>query len=204
MYTDSDKALTAARASIDKLITQVQQLRAFIQDLNILHNSLMKDSVDNLEEISSLRTRLSQTDNPHIKALSKTPQRNLLSLPTDLSAASTPDDSLYQYLCSNPSADMATIAQHTNTFIRSLNLDKTGSSINPPAVTASRQTLVLTNIKRVLTQPTLRAVYDYCGLTGLQELLDNHLRCPLCTPSDANGSPTRQGRCEYQHLFLLF
>ena len=71
MYTNSDKALTAARASFDKLTTEVQQLRTSSQDLNATHNSLMKNFPDKPEEISSFRTQLSQAGNSYIKALSK-------------------------------------------------------------------------------------------------------------------------------------
>ena len=85
-------------------------------------------------------------------------QTNLLSLPTDLSAASTPDDTLYYYLCSNPSADPSTITHQANTLIRSLQPDETGSSKDPPAVAPSHLIPFLTNIKRVLTQPSLRAM----------------------------------------------
>ena len=117
---------------------------------------------------------------------------SFLSLPNHLCAASTPDYTLYHYLCFNPLADPATKAHRANTLIGSLQMDKTGSSIDQPAVAASRLLPFLNNIKRVLTQRDLRAVCDHCGLTGLQELFDNHLRCPLCTPSDANGFPTKQ------------
>ena len=127
MYTESEEALTAARASIDKVTTEIQQPPASLQDLNITHNSLFKDSRNKIEEISSLRTQLSQADNSHIKALSKMLQTNLLSLPTDLYAASTPDDTHYHYLCCNRSTDTATLARHANTLIRSLHLDMTGS-----------------------------------------------------------------------------
>ena len=139
----------------------------------------MKDSLTKLEKISSVRTRLSHADNSHIKALGKMMHTNLFSLPSHLSAVSTPDDTLYPYLCCNPSADTPTKAHHANNLIRSLHPNKTGSSKDPPAVAASRLIPFLTNIKRVFTQPALRAVYDHCGLTSLQELLDNRLGCPL-------------------------
>ena len=138
MYSESDKDLTAARASINKLTTEVHQLRASLQDLNISHNSLKNQSLDKLEEISSLRTRLRHGDNSHIKDVGKMLQTNLQSLPSYLCAASTPDDTLYQYLCFNPSPDTATKTHHASTLKCSLQPDKTGSSIDPKVVAGSR------------------------------------------------------------------
>ena len=43
-YTESDKALTAARISIDQLTTEFQQLRVSFQDLNTTHKSHEKFS----------------------------------------------------------------------------------------------------------------------------------------------------------------
>ena len=43
---------------------------------------------------------------------------------------------------------------------------------------------LITHNKRVLTIPALRLVYDHCGLTGLQRLLNHKLRC---IPWNASG-----------------
>ena len=127
-----------------------------------------------------------------------------LSLPTNLSGASTPDETQYHYFCCNPSRDTATIAHHANTLICSLHPNKTDSSINPRAIAASRLIPLLTNISQLLAQLVLRAVFDQYGLTGLQKLLDNHLGCPLFTLSNAIAFPTKQGPFENPNLFMHF
>ena len=130
-------------------------------------------------------------------------QHHLLSLPTDFNEPATPDDTLYHFLCCNPSADMSTIVRHANTLLRCLHPDKT-SPTTDHAVAASRLVPLLTNIKRVLTHPCLRKVYDHCGLLGFRRLLDSSLRYYRCTPRDADDIFTKQGRCEFPQLFMLF
>ena len=163
----------------------------------------MAYSLRHLDEISSLRTQLTSLDGSHTKALASTIHHHLLSLPTDLNEHATPNDTLYHFLCCNPSADMSTIVRHAITLLRCLHTDKT-SPTTDHAVAASRIVPLLTNIKRVLTHPCLRKVYDNSGLLGFRRLLDSSLRCCLCTPRDADDNFTEQGRCEFPQLFMLF
>ena len=57
MFAEPDKPLTASPASINKFTTEVPELRDSLKDLNTTHSSLMKDSPNKREEISSLPTR---------------------------------------------------------------------------------------------------------------------------------------------------
>ena len=153
----------------------------------------MADSFRHLEEISSLRTHLTSLDNSHTKALTSLIQHHILSLPTDFNEPATPDDIFYHFLCSNSSADMPTVARHANTLLHRLHPDKASPSTDH-AVAASRFVPLLTNIKRVFTHPGLRMVYDHCGLLGFHRLLDSSHRCYHCTPTNADGNFTKQGR----------
>ena len=125
MYTEADLADASARKQIEHLTSESQQLRSSLDDLNRTHNRLMADSLRHLDEISSLRTQLISLDGSHTKALNSMIQHHLLSLPTDFNDPATPDDTLYHFLCCNPSADMSTIVRHANTFLRCLHPDKT-------------------------------------------------------------------------------
>ena len=203
MYTEADLAAASARKQIEHLTAESQQLRSSLDDLNRTHNSLMADSLRHLDEISSLRTQLTSLDGSHTKALASMIQHHLLSLPTDFNEPATPDDTLYHLFCCNPSADMSTIVRHANTLLRCLHPDKT-SPTTDHAVAASRLVPLLTNIKRVLTHPGLRKVYDHCGFLGFRRLLDSSLRCYCCTPRDADDNFTKQGQCEFPQLFMLF
>ena len=203
MYTEADLAAASARKQIEQLTAESQQLRSSLDDLNRTHNSLMADSLRHLEEIGSLRTQLTSLDGSHTKALASMIQHHLLSLPTDFNDPATPDDTFYHFLCCNPSADMSTLVRHANTLLRCLHPD-TASPTTDHAVAASRLVPLLANIKRVLTHPGLRKVYDHCGLLGFCRLLDSSLRCYRCTPRDADDNFTKQGRCEFPQLFMLF
>ena len=125
MYTELDSAAASTRRQIEHLTAESQQLRSFLDDLNRTHNSLMADSLRHLDEISSLRTQLTSIDGSHTKAIASMVQHYLLSLPTDFNDPANPDDTLYHFLCCNPSADVSTIFRHANTLLRCLHPHKT-------------------------------------------------------------------------------
>ena len=116
----------------------------------------------------------------------------------------TPDDTLYHFLCSSPDPDAATLSSNSNLLLRSLHPDKSSTPEDPLVQAAGRLVPLLTIIKRNLTSPLIRKVYDHCGLVGLRRLLQCSLRCHRCTPCAPDGVPTRQGRLEYPQLQLLF
>ena len=202
MYTEADLAASSAQKQVEHLTTESQQLRSSLDDLIRTHNSLMADSFRHLEEIRPLRTHLTSLDGSHTKALDSMMQHHVLSLPTDFNDPATPDDTFYHFLRCNPSADMSTIVRHANTLLRCLHPDKATPTTHY-AVAASRLVPLLTIIKRVLTHPGLRKVYDHCGLLGFRRFLDSSLRCYRCTPRDADDNFTKPGRCEFPQLFML-
>ena len=189
---------------IAALTADNQHLRQTLQDLNNTHNNLMQDSLRHLDEIANLRTKLSKTDNASQTALLELIRAHLLSLPTDFDDDDTPDDALYHFLCCHPSASHETLVQHANTLLRFLHPDKTDDCSSSNIAAAARLVPLLTSIKRVLTRPPLRAVYDHCGLVGLKRLLDDNLRCFTCAPRDSDYCRLPQGRMEYPHLCVLF
>ena len=83
----------------------------------------------------------------------------------------TPDDSLYHFLCVDPSADQKRLSSIANTLLRYIHPDKSPKPDDPAVKAAAHLVPLNTHIKRVLTQASLRLVYDHCGLPGLQRLL---------------------------------
>ena len=130
------------------------------------------------EQIVELRSRLPDKQPPLLPFL-----RTLLqTLPTDFSDDDTPDDSLYHFLCADPAADQNTLASSANALLHFLHLDKSPNPDDPAVKAAAHLVPLITHIKRVLTIPALRLVYDHCGLSELQRLLNHKLRCILCMP----------------------
>ena len=154
-----------------------------------------------LETIGSLSsqftTKLSNTD-PILRLL----RQLLLTLSTDFNDDLTPDDTLYHFLCCAPDADTATLSGRANLLLKCLHPDKCPNPENPLVQSADRLVTSVTLIKRTLTTPALRQVYDHCGLEGLHRLLLNTFRCPRFTPSAPDGFPAPQGRLEYPQLEL--
>ena len=176
-----------------------KHLRSSLADLNPIHISLMAHSLSQTEQIGELRSRLPEKQPPLLPFL-----RTLLrTLPTDFTDDNTPDDSLYYFLCADPAADPTTLSSNANTLLRFLHPDK-GPNPDDPAVKAAAHLVpLITHIKRLLTIPALRRVYDHCGLTGLQRLLNHKLRCIRCMPVEDTGRPLRQGPVDYPQLHLL-
>ena len=126
----------------------------------------MVDSLTKTDEISDLRTRLARADNSSSRALLSLVRGNL-SLPTDFFSTDNPCKIFYHFLCFTPAASDETVVLHAKT-LRFLHPDKTSTSYDDPQVQeAARLVPLITSIKRVLSNPTLRRVYDQCGFYGL-------------------------------------
>ena len=154
------------------------------------------------ETIGSLRSQLtnkSSNAEPILRLL----RQLLLTLPTDFDDNHTPDDTLFHLLCCAPDADTAILSGRANLLLKCLHLDKSPTPEDPLVQSAGRLVTLYTLIKRTLTTPALRQVYNHCGLEGLRRLLRSTLPCPRCTPSAPNGFPAPQGRLEYPQLELL-
>ena len=191
----------ALHSQVASLTTEVEHLRSRVQDFTDSHNDLMNHSMTQLETIGSLRSQLtnkSSTAEPILRLL----RQLLLTLPTDFDDDLTPDDT-YRFLCCAPDADTATLSGSANLLLKCLHPDKFPTPEDPLVQAAGRLVTLITLIKRTLTTPALRQVYNHCGLEGLRRLLRSTLRCPRCTPSAPNGFPAPQGRLEYPQLELL-
>ena len=198
----TQQAEAALHSQVASLTAEVGHLRSRLQDLNDTHNDLMNHSMAQLETIGSLRTQLtnkSSNAEPVLHLL----RQLLLTLPTDFDDDLTPDDTLYHFLCCPPDADTATLSGRANLLLKCLHPDKSPNPEDPLVQEAGRLVTLITLIKRTLTTPALRQVYNHCGLAGLRRLLRSTLRCPRCTPSSPNGFPAPQGRLEYPQLELL-
>ena len=199
------QAVDALTLENRRLAEKADTAAASLEELKRTHNELMEQSLRHLDELASLRARLSLTDNASQQALLAMLRNHLLSLPKDLTHLTTPDDTLYHYLCCQPSASDDTLALHAKTLLRFLHPDKTGPHQDDSVDAASRLVPLITLIKRVLLQKPLRLIYDHCGLMGLHSLLLDELHCPTCQPTDPITSRRLpQGRVEYPHLYLLF
>ena len=189
--------ITQLRSEHGALLRDKEQLKASMADLNASHNELMAHSLNQTKRIGELRSTLPE---PILCLL-----RQLLStLPTDFDEEMTPDDTLYHFLCSSPDADAATLSSHSNLLLRSLYPDKSSTLEDRLVQAAGRLVPLITTIKRNITSPSIRKVYDHCGLLGLRCLLQCSLRCPRCIRCAPDVVPTRQGRLEYPQLQLLF
>ena len=189
--------ITQRHSEHEALLRDKEQLKASLADLNATHNELMAHSLNQTEQIGELRSTLPE---PILCLL----RQLLLTLPTDFDEELTPDDTLYHFLCISPEADAATLSSNSNLLLRSPHPDKSSTPEDPLVQTAGRLVPLITIIKRNLTSPLIRKVYDHCGLVGLRRLLQCSLRCPRCLPCPADGVPTRQGCLEYPQLQLLF
>ena len=189
--------MTQLRSAHEALLRDKEQLKASLAELNATHNQLMAHSLQQTEQIGELRSTL---PGPILCLL----RQLLLTLPTDFDEELTPDDTLYHFLCSSPEADAATLSSNSNLLLRSLHPDKSSTPEDPLVQAAGRLVPLITIIKRNLTSPLIRKVYDHCGSVGLRRLLQCTLRCPRCIPCAPDGVPTRQGRLEYPQLQLLF
>ena len=185
------------RCEHEALFRDKEQLKASLADLNATHNELMAHSLKQTEQIDELRSTLPE---PILCLL----RQLLLTLPTDFDEEMTPDDTLYHFLCSSPDADAATLSSNSNFLLRSLHPDKSCTPEATLVQAAGRLVPLITIIKRNLTSPSIRKIYDHCGLVRLRRLLQCSLRCHRCIPCAPDGVPTRQGRLEYPQLQLLF
>ena len=195
---EAEEAAAALQTQIQALQEDNKHLRSS-KDLNGTHNSLMAPSLSQTEQIGELRSRLPDKQ----PLLLPSPRTLLLTLPTDFPDDDTPDDSLYQFLCADPAADQNILTSNANTLLRVLHTDKNPNPDDPAVKAAAHLVLLISHIKRVLTIPALRLVYDHWGLTGLQRLLNHKLRCIHCMPVEDTGRPLRQGPLEYPQLHLL-
>ena len=189
--------ITQLRSEHEALLRDKEQLKASLADLNATHNELMAHSLNQTEQISELRSTLPE---PILCLL----RQLLLTLPTDFDEEMTPDDTLYHFLGSSPDADAATLSSNSNFLLQSLHPDKCCTPETPLFQAAGRLVPLIIIIKRNLTSPSIRKVFDHCGLAGLRRLLQCSLRCHRYIPCAPDGAPTRQGRLEYPQLPLLF
>ena len=196
---EAEEAVASLKTQIQALQQDNKHLRSSLADLNDTHNSLMAHSLAQTEQIGELRSRLPEKQPPLLPFL----RTLLLTLPTDFTDENTPDDSFYHFLCADPAADPHTLASNANTLLRFLHPDKSPNPDDPAVKAAAHLVPLIAHIKRVLTIPALRLVYDHCGLTGLQRLLHHKLRCLHCMPVEDTGRPLRQGPVEYPQLHLL-
>ena len=196
---EAEEAVASLKTQIQALQQDNKHLGSSLTDSNATHNSLMAHSLSETEQIGELRNRLPDKQPPLLPFL----RTLLLTLPTDFTDDNTPDDSFYHFLCADPAADQATLLSNANTLLRYLHPDKSPNPDDPAVKAAAHLVPLIKHIKRVLTLPDLRLVYDHCGLTGLQRLLSHKLRCFHCMPVDETGRPLRQGPVEYPQLHLL-
>ena len=160
---EAEEAVAALKSQIQTLQQNNTNLRSSLTDLNATHNSLMAHSLSQSEQIGELRSRLPEKQPPLLPFL----RTLLLTLPTDFSDDNTPDDSLYYFLCADPAADQTTLSSNANTLLRYLHPDKSPNPDDPAVKSAAHLVTLITHIKRVLTIPALRLVYNHCGITGI-------------------------------------
>ena len=196
---EAEEAVASLKSRIRTLQQDNKHLRSSLTDLNATHDSLMAQSLSQTEQVGELCSRLPEKQPPLLPFL----KTLLLTLPTNFLDDNTPDDSLFYFLCADPAADQTTLSSNANTLMRFLHPDKNRNPDNPAVKAAAHLVPLITHIKRVLTIPALRLVYDHCGLTGLQRLLNHKLRCIHCMPVEDTGWPLRQGPVEYPQLHLL-
>ena len=188
----AEEAVASLKTQIQTLEQDNKHLRSSLTDLNATHNSLMAHSSSQTEQIGELRSRLPEQQPPLLPFF----RTLLLTLPTDSTDDNTPDDSLYYFLCADPAANQTILSSNANSLLRYLHLDKSPNPDDPAVKAAAHLVPLITHIKRVLTIPALRLVYDHCGLTGLQRLLNHKLRCIHCMLVEDTSRPLRQGPVE--------
>ena len=188
---------TQLRSEHEAFLCDKEQLKASLTVLNATHNELMAHSLDQTEQIGELPSTVPE---PILCLL----RQLLLTLPTDFDEEMTLDDTLFHFLCSSPDADPATLSSISNLLLQNLHPEKSSTTEDPLVQAAGRLVPLITIIKRNLTSPLIRKVYDHCGLVGLHRLLQCFLRCHRCIPCAPDGVPTRQGRLGYPQLQLLF
>ena len=189
--------ITQLRSEHEALLRDKEQLKASLADLNATHNELMAHSLNQTEQIGEIRSTLPE---PILCLL----RQLLLILPTGFDEELTPDDTLYHFSRRSPDADAATLSSNSNLLLRRVHPDNSSTPEHPLIEAAGRFVPLITIIKRNLTSPLIRKVYDHCGLVGLRRLLQCSLRCHRCIPCAPDGVPTRQGRLEYPQLQPLF
>ena len=180
LLTDLAVVRQEVEEAVAALNTQTQTLQevnkhfwSSLADLNATHNALMAHSLSQTEQIGDMRRRLPEKQPPLLPFL----RPLLLTLPTDFTNDNTPDDSFYHFFCADPAADQTTLASNAKTLLRFLHLDKSPNPDDPAVKAAAHLVPLITHIKRDLTIPALRIVYDQCGFTGLQRLMNHKFRC---------------------------
>ena len=196
---EAEEAVASLKTQIQTLQQDNKHLRSSHTDLNATHISLRAHSLSHTEQIGELRSRLPEKRPPLLPFL----RTLLLTLPTDFTDDNTSDDSFYHFLGADPAADQTILASNANILLRFLHPDKSPKPDDAAVKAAAHLVPLITHIKRVLTIPALRLVYDHCGLTGLHRLLNHKLRCIHCLPVEIMGRPLRQGPLEYPQLHLL-
>ena len=87
-----NKLRTAHLQAVADLQKETDDIRVTYGDLRATHDQLMRESLDRIEELTSLRTQLANCDNSSQQALLRLVRSHLLSLPCDFGGAWTPDD----------------------------------------------------------------------------------------------------------------
>ena len=170
LLTDMAAVRQAAHVEVAALKTQIvslqeenRTLRTSLTNLNATHNSLLAHSLLQTEQIDDLRSCLLDKQ-PLLLLFLRT---LFLTLPTDSADDDIPDDSFYYFLCADPAADQNAMSSNPNTLLRYLHPDKSPNPDDSTVEAAAHLVPLIMNIKRVLTQTSLRLVYDHCVVVSL-------------------------------------
>ena len=177
----TQQAEAALHSQVSSLTTEVEHLRSRLQDLTDTHNDLMNHCMAQLETVGSLRSQLTNkmsNAEPILRLL----RQLLLTLPTDFDDDLTPDDTLYDFVCSAPDADTATLSGRANLLLKCLNPDKSPTPEEPLVQAAARLVTLITLIKRTLTTPAFRQVYNHCRIGGAAPSSEKHSSMPAMYP----------------------
>ena len=156
----TQQAEAALHAQVGSLTTEVKHLRSRLWDLTDTHNDLIDHSTAQFETIGSLRSQVtnkSSNSEPILRLL----RQLLLTLPTDFDDDLTADDTLYHFLCCAPDADTATLSGRAILLLKCLHPEKSPTPEDPLVQAAGRLVTLITLIKRTLTTPALRQVYNH-------------------------------------------
>ena len=198
----TQQAEAALHSQVAPLTIEVEHLRSRLQDVTDTQKHLMNHSMAQPETIGSLRSQLTNKSS-NAESVLRLLRQLLLTFSTDFDDDLTPDDTLYHFLCCGLDADPATLSGRANLLLKCLHPDKSPTPENPLVQAAGHLVTLITLIKRTLTTPALRQVYNHCGLEGLRRLLRSTLRFPRCIMSAPNGFPAPQDCLEYPQLELL-
>lgn len=161
-------------AEVESLTAKVVSLTARVHTLNEENEALLKRTFDLSEQVTSLTAITTSTR--HVPALQRMVAHHINTLPLNPAPEDAPANYLFNLLGCSPSASTELIQENVRCLLQTLHPDKNAAVPAP----ISRFIPTVKEAKRILLNAELRAVYQCCGLIGIERNQSGLRTCRHC------------------------